>query len=159
MRYFMDETFGPVLPIVRVRDEEEAVLRANREGTNLTASVWTRDRAKGRRVAARLRAGAVAINDHAIAAGTPWGAWGGVGRSGYGRLCGVVGIREFAVPVQVARNLLPGVKRPWWYPYDEAVAGLFRGLAGVLAAPGVGGRLRALAAALGAAGRALRSRL
>src|SRR5207249_11917779 len=114
MALFREETFGPVLPIVRVGDEEEAVRRVNQEGANLTASVWTRDPVLGRSIAARIRAGTVVINDHATTAGAPWGLWGGVGESGYGRLHGAVGLREFAYPVHIAENVLPMVKRVWW---------------------------------------------
>ena len=73
MALFREETFGPVLPIVRVKDEDEAVRRANEEGFNLTASVWTRDGRKGEALAARLKAGTVTLNDHDSAAGAPWG--------------------------------------------------------------------------------------
>src|SRR5438105_5247032 len=72
MAIFREETFGPLLPIVRVRGDDEAVERANREGFNLTASVWSGDRARADRIASKLRAGTVSINDHAITAGAPW---------------------------------------------------------------------------------------
>jgi succinate-semialdehyde dehydrogenase/glutarate-semialdehyde dehydrogenase len=119
MALFTEETFGPVLPIIRVRDDDEAIRRARDEGFNLTASVWTRDKHRAERVAAGLVAGTVTINDHAVTAGAPWGLWGGVGQSGYGRLHGKLGLREFSVPVHVATNLMPKLKRPWWYPYDD----------------------------------------
>jgi acyl-CoA reductase-like NAD-dependent aldehyde dehydrogenase len=144
MAIFTEETFGPLLPVIRVRDEAEAIDRANREGFNLTASVWTSDKRKGDRIAGQLRAGTVSINDHAIAAAAAWAAWGGVGESGYGRLNGELGIREFAVPVHVARNTMPRMKRLFWYPYDEATTEAFRGLAGVYAAPTMGQKLKAL---------------
>ncbi|HEY7874864.1 MAG TPA: aldehyde dehydrogenase family protein, partial [Actinomycetota bacterium] len=89
MRIFNEETFGPLLPVVRVRDEDEAVRRANEDGFNLTASVWTRDRRRANALASRIRAGTVAINTHAETAAAPWSPWGGVGESGYGRLNGV----------------------------------------------------------------------
>jgi hypothetical protein len=77
----------------------------------------------------------VSINDHASTAAAAWAAWGGIGRSGYGRLHGVVGLREFAVPLHVQRNLLPRLKRLWWYPYDEATTSALRGVADLLSAP------------------------
>src|ERR671932_1016078 len=111
MAMFREETFGPVLPIVRVKDVDEAVRRANEEGANLTASVWTSSPTTARHVVSRLRAGTVSVNDHASTAGAPWGLWGGIGESGYGRLHGVQGLREFAVPVHVARTLVPAMKK------------------------------------------------
>jgi len=144
MALFTEETFGPVLPIVRVRDEDEAVERANREGYNLTASVWTGSRRRANDVASRLVSGTVTINDHAVTASAPWGLWGGVGESGYGRLHGKLGMREFAVPVHVATNLIPWVKRPYWYPYDRATNQTLHGAAELFAAPTLSGRLAGL---------------
>jgi succinate-semialdehyde dehydrogenase/glutarate-semialdehyde dehydrogenase len=113
MDVIKEETFGPVLPIITVRDEAEAVRRANEEGFNLTASVWTTSRRKGEAIAARLRAGTVTINGHGETGGAPWAPWGGVGESGYGRLQGTAGLLEFVVPTTVARNLTPKMKRVW----------------------------------------------
>lgn len=144
MAYFKEETFGPVLPIVRVRDEEEAIRRANEDGVNLTASVWTSDRKKGEDIARRLKAGTVNINDHAATAGAPWGPWGGVGESGHGRLNGIHALREFTVPVHVARNMTPHMKRAWWYPYDDATVRLLRSLAELLSSRDAGVKARAL---------------
>lgn len=159
MAIFREEAFGPLLPLVRVRDEEEAVRRANEEGFNLTASVWTRDRARARRLASRLRAGAVSVNDHGAIAGTPWGMWGGVGPSGFGRLNGEVGIREFAVPVHVGESLLPRLKRLWWYPYDEPTTRALRALTDLLAAPGWAERWEAARTLIREARRALPAKL
>ena len=107
MAVFKEEIFGPVLPIVRVRDEAEAVRRANEDGFSLTASVWTRNRARFDRLAGELRAGTVSNNDHASTVGAVWTPWGGVGESGYGRINGIYGLREFSVPVHVARSIAP----------------------------------------------------
>ena len=64
MRIMREEIFGPVVPIMRVRDEEEAITLANDSEFGLGASVWTLDRDKGRRIARRLETGIVWINDH-----------------------------------------------------------------------------------------------
>jgi acyl-CoA reductase-like NAD-dependent aldehyde dehydrogenase len=159
MAMFDEETFGPVLPIVRVKDTDEAVRRAGEEGTNLTASVWTRSPRTARKVLARLRAGTVSLNDHASTAGASWGLWGGVGESGYGRLHGVHGLREFAVPVHVSRTLLPRMKKLWWYPYDEATTSTLRAIADLLSSPRWKDRGRALREAGRSAGRAIRSKI
>ncbi|MGH2819898.1 MAG: aldehyde dehydrogenase family protein, partial [Actinomycetota bacterium] len=159
MACFREETFGPVLPIVRVRDEDEAIRRANEDGHNLTSSVWTRDRRKGEAIAARLRAGTVSINDHAATAGAPWTPWGGVGESGYGRLNGMLGLREFTVATHVARNLMPSMKRLWWYPYDDATTRSLRALTELVASPGLARKTKAAGTALRGAVRALRAKI
>ncbi|MEA2427954.1 MAG: hypothetical protein QOF37_1582, partial [Thermoleophilaceae bacterium] len=78
MRIMREEIFGPVVPIVTVRDEEEAIRLANDSEFGLGASVWTADRDKGRRIARRLDAGMVWLNDHMYSHGAMQCAWGGV---------------------------------------------------------------------------------
>src|SRR5437867_3559804 len=75
MRLMQEETFGPVLPIVVVKDETEALREANRSSFGLLASVWTRDTHRGKRIAEQLEAGTIIINDVIYthgAAETPW---------------------------------------------------------------------------------------
>ncbi|MFN2526804.1 MAG: aldehyde dehydrogenase family protein [Actinomycetota bacterium] len=159
MSVLQEETFGPVLPIIRVRDEEEAVQRANEEGFNLTSSVWTADKARGQRLASKIKAGSVSINDHISLANLPWASWGGVGESGYGRLNGVVGLREFTVPVNVGRALFPSMKGALWYPYDRASQETLRGAVAALAAPRRSQRIKGALKALKNAGSSLKNKL
>lgn len=159
MRIFKEETFGPLLPVVRVQDEDEAVRRANEDGFNLTASVWTRDRRKANDIASRIKAGTVAVNAHAETAAAPWTPWGGVGESGYGRLNGLAGLREFTVPVHVATNLNPKMKRLWWYPYDEASEATIAAFAKVLAAPKLSDKLAGIRALTKNARKAIKGKL
>ncbi len=135
MDVLKEETFGPVLSITRVRDDEDAVRRANEDGVNLTASVWTKDGKKAQRIGRRLRAGTVTMNLHGETAAAPWGPWGGVGESGFGRLNGELGIREFTVPTHVAATPMLSLGRMWWYPYDEATNTALRAIVDVLSAP------------------------
>ncbi len=91
-----EETFGPTLVVTRVRDIDEAVARANSSVFGLGASVFSRRR--GREIAGRLRVGMVSVNDVMLftaVAGLPFG---GVGHSGFGRVQGADGLREFAWP-------------------------------------------------------------
>lgn len=121
-----EETFGPVLPVQAVPDEERAVAEANRTEFGLSASVWTGDVARGRAVARRIRAGTVTINDCIYTYGateTPWVGWGdsglGVSHGPWG-LAEVLRLRH----VNVAR---PGRARsPWYYPYDQDLGRLLR---------------------------------
>lgn len=154
-----EETFGPVLTITRVGDEEEAVRRANEDGVNLTASVWTTDAGKARRIAARLRSGSVSINTHMEGAGIPWSPWGGAGESGFGRLNGKQGLREFTIPVHVQENATPKLRRLWWYPYDDAQEKVVRALAETITAPKLGAKAKALGAALKNLRKALKSKI
>src|SRR5439155_26717748 len=75
MRLMQEETFGPVLPIVVVKDEAEAIRHANASQYGLLASIWTNDTARGKNLAMQVEAGTVIINDviytHS-AAETPW---------------------------------------------------------------------------------------
>ncbi|MFJ6796892.1 aldehyde dehydrogenase family protein [Streptomyces sp. NPDC091268] len=91
-----EETFGPVLVVNRVASVDEAVARANAVSYGLGASVYTRDRAQGRSIAGRLRAGMVSVNAVIAFAGIPALPFGGVGDSGFGRVHGPDGLREFS---------------------------------------------------------------
>jgi acyl-CoA reductase-like NAD-dependent aldehyde dehydrogenase len=97
-----EETFGPVLVVNRVPDVDEAVRRANATGYGLGATVFSKKR--GEEIAARLRCGMVAINGVISFAGIPALPFGGVGDSGFGRIHGEDGLREFTRPQAVARQ-------------------------------------------------------
>ena len=154
-----EETFGPVLTITRVRDEDEAVRRANEEAVNLTASVWTRSRSRAESIASKLRAGTITSNDHGVQVGMPWSPWGGVGESGFGRLNGALGMQEFCTPVHVAHNLMPGMKKLWWYPYGDNVEGLFKDMTQALGSPSLSQKASAVGSLLKHAGAALKEKI
>jgi succinate-semialdehyde dehydrogenase/glutarate-semialdehyde dehydrogenase len=117
MELMREETFGPVLPIMRVRDEEEAIRLANDTRYGLNGTVWTRDKRKGCEIAARLETGAVCVNDVAITYGTQDAPFGGRKQSGLGQVNGEVGLRGFchAQPIVVER--FGGRKFRGGYPY------------------------------------------
>jgi acyl-CoA reductase-like NAD-dependent aldehyde dehydrogenase len=95
MTCMREETFGPTLPIMRVGDEEEAVRLANDSPYGLGASVFTRDLQRGERVARRLEAGAVCVNEALLnysALELPMGGWKS---SGLGHRHGAGGIRKY----------------------------------------------------------------
>ncbi|GAA2060255.1 aldehyde dehydrogenase family protein [Streptomyces albiaxialis] len=97
-----EETFGPVLVVNRVRDAEEGVARANASAYGLGGAVFARR--GGVRLAREMRTGMVSVND--ALAFTAVGAlpFGGRGRSGFGRIHGADGLREFAAPQAVTRR-------------------------------------------------------
>lgn len=94
-----EETFGPVMPVMPFDSEEEAVAQANASDFGLTATVWSRDLGKAARIAGQIEAGTVGINQ---AVGSIVQApWGGVKRSGIGRMLGPDAAREFTNPVNL----------------------------------------------------------
>jgi aldehyde dehydrogenase (NAD+) len=93
MELFREEVFGPVLAVMRFRDEDEAVRIANDTKYGLAAGVWTQDAARGIRMAERIAAGTVYINTYRhVSALSPVG---GYKHSGYGRENGIEAIKEF----------------------------------------------------------------
>jgi acyl-CoA reductase-like NAD-dependent aldehyde dehydrogenase len=94
MRLYRDESFGPVVGIIRVRNEEEAIRVANDSDYGLSASVFTRDTARGLKVARRIRSGICHVNGPTVQ-DEPQMPFGGVGASGYGRFGGKAGIDAF----------------------------------------------------------------
>jgi acyl-CoA reductase-like NAD-dependent aldehyde dehydrogenase len=142
MRIMQEEIFGPVLPIVTVDGEEEAVERANDSRFGLGSSIWTRDRAKGQRMARRIESGMVWINDHSYSHGACQCSWGGVKESGLGRSHSKFGFYECVNIKLVAWE--PGVTRDfWWQPYDRTLGEAIRASARLIYGRN-GGRLRAL---------------
>ena len=129
MDVMREETFGPVLPIMTFRTDDEAIRLANDSDFGLTASVWTNNIGRGQQIARQIDAGTVTINEvlytHAIAQ-TPWG---GTKQSGLGRTHGQAGLLELVRPQHVHVNRLQMIPDLWWFNYDEGAGQLFRGFA------------------------------
>jgi acyl-CoA reductase-like NAD-dependent aldehyde dehydrogenase len=125
MRILREETFGPVLPIVVVKDVDEAIRLANDSEYGLTASGWTRSAALARRLQEKLSAGVVSINDCVSSLGEPTAPYGGMRHSGIGRAHGVLGLREMAQAKYVTRDTGRG-PLAWWFPYGAEFARFMR---------------------------------
>jgi acyl-CoA reductase-like NAD-dependent aldehyde dehydrogenase len=93
MKIMREETFGPVLPIARVDTAEEGIEQANATRYGLGSSIFAGSRARD--LASRIRAGMTAINSALVFAGVPSLPFGGIGESGFGRIHGDEGLREF----------------------------------------------------------------
>jgi acyl-CoA reductase-like NAD-dependent aldehyde dehydrogenase len=131
MRIMREEIFGPVLPIITVDSEQEALALANDSQFGLGASVWTADRGRGERVARELEAGMVWINDHMFSHGACQLAWGGVKESGLGRTHSKFGLYE-CVNIKLRVWESSAVRDPWWHPYDETLGRALKQTAAIL---------------------------
>jgi acyl-CoA reductase-like NAD-dependent aldehyde dehydrogenase len=105
-----EETFGPTITINRVRDTDEAIRLANAGRYGLGGTVFSK--ARGEELARRLKAGMVSINGVVAFAGIPSLPFGGIGDSGFGRIHGEDGLREFARPQAVARRKFKPLLNP-----------------------------------------------
>jgi len=144
MDIMRDETFGPVLPIMRVRDEAEALAMANDSVYGLNSSVWTGDAEHGRKLAAQVHAGNVCVNDVIISYGVPGLPFGGVKDSGIGRVHGPDGLRAFTHAKSVLVDRF-GLKRElWWYPMPRGLYGMGKRSMRVMYRQGFGNKLRGL---------------
>jgi acyl-CoA reductase-like NAD-dependent aldehyde dehydrogenase len=120
------ETFGPTLPIMKVRDAEEALRLANDSPYGLQASVWTKDVARGEQIASRIDSGVANVNEHLIsyvALELPMGGWK---ESGLGTRHGAEGIRKYARQQSSVVTRF-GMKREiFMYPYSKTTSGIIR---------------------------------
>lgn len=121
MAVMTEETFGPVLPVMRFRSETEVVALANESRFGLNASVWTQDLAKGRRVASKLEVGNCAVNDVLKNIGNPHLPFGGVKQSGFGKYHGLEGLRAFTRELSVMVNPGKAPRELNWFPYSRAL--------------------------------------
>jgi acyl-CoA reductase-like NAD-dependent aldehyde dehydrogenase len=128
MQAMTEETFGPTIPIMKVRDADEAVRLANDSTYGLNASVWTQDAARGEEIARRLEAGAVCVNDAQLsfmALELPFGGWK---NSGVGSRHGAHGIRKYCLEQAIVVNPEPPARDDHMYPYSDAVTGAIAGM-------------------------------
>jgi len=129
MTIMRDETFGPVLPVMTFKTDDQAVTLANDSAFGLTASVWTRNIARGRRIAERIAAGTVMVNEVVYTHGIAQTPWGGVKDSGYGRTHGRLGLLELVTTKHIHINRISFLPDLWWFRYDPSATKLFGGLA------------------------------
>jgi acyl-CoA reductase-like NAD-dependent aldehyde dehydrogenase len=123
-----EETFGPLLPIMRYDDDAEAIRLANDSEFGLTASVWTKDIAKGHMMARELNAGTVMINEAVYTYALCRTPWGGVKDSGIGRSHAREGLLELVRPLHIHTNRWVK-KSMWWYSYSRELYEDFQNLA------------------------------
>jgi succinate-semialdehyde dehydrogenase/glutarate-semialdehyde dehydrogenase len=156
MRIMREETFGPVLPVMACADDDEAVRLANDSEYGLAASVWTRDPKRGERLARRIHAGTVMVNDVISCFGISEAPHGGVKASGVGRTHGRFGLDEMVRVKYLDMDRMPGMKKVWWHGYGESFRRQMEGFLDMQFARGMGTRIRG---ALRAAGVVRRKQL
>jgi succinate-semialdehyde dehydrogenase/glutarate-semialdehyde dehydrogenase len=136
MEVAYEETFGPLLPIMRVENDEEAIGRSNATTYGLSAYVYSRDRAKARRIAEQLEAGTVMINDALITHALPETPWQGVKQSGIGRIHTDDGLRDFSIGYHVNYDFIPLPRLIWtiwtWQPYSAFKIAMFKRVFGFI---------------------------
>jgi acyl-CoA reductase-like NAD-dependent aldehyde dehydrogenase len=144
MKIMRDETFGPVIPVMKVSDDEEAVRLANDSRYGLSASVFG-EKAHAESVARRMESGACNVNDvlvNYLAYSVPMAGWKD---SGIGGRWGPGGIRKFCRTESLVISKLARTKsEPMWFPYSSRKSRLLHAVGGFVNARGLGNRLRAL---------------
>jgi acyl-CoA reductase-like NAD-dependent aldehyde dehydrogenase len=118
-RAMREETFGPLMTVIRVADADDAIARANATEFGLSASIWSRDVARAAKLAVRLDCGAVAINDVLVTAGAPELPHGGVKQSGMGRAHGMEGVTDCMRTKGIISDRFPSWRQAWWFGYSR----------------------------------------
>jgi acyl-CoA reductase-like NAD-dependent aldehyde dehydrogenase len=121
MDIMRDETFGPVLPIMAVDSDDEALRLANDSPYGLNSSVWTRDERRGIELANGLQAGNVCINDCIVSYAVTGLPFGGVKESGIGRVHGGEGLREFTHVKSILGERVRTPRELWWFPIPKGL--------------------------------------
>ena len=117
MKIWTEETFGPVLPVIKARDEDEAIHLCNNHKYGLTGSIWTEDRKRGFALAQKFEAGQVMVNDVIQVTGNPALPFGGVKHSGIGRYHSEEGLLTFVHTRAVMIDKGWFKNEPYWFPY------------------------------------------
>jgi acyl-CoA reductase-like NAD-dependent aldehyde dehydrogenase len=126
MAIMREETFGPTLPIMRVRDEDEALRLANDTPYGLNANVWTRDKRKGVELAKQIQAGSAVVNDCMLTYGITESPFGGRKDSGIGQVNGEIGLRSYCYAQSIAVDRFGARNEFLWFPYTARKAKLLR---------------------------------
>ncbi len=148
MRIMQDETFGPVLAVASFDRDEQAVGLANNSDFGLAASVWTGNRRRGEALAAKISAGTVMVNDMISCFGIAEAPHGGFKQSGIGRTHGELGLQEMVRVKYIDTDLMPGMKKVWWFSYGKPYQRQIGGFADFMFARGWSKRLKGALASI-----------
>ncbi len=130
MELMREETFGPIISVMRAKNEEEAIRLANDSHYGLSGSVWTRNIQKGIEIAKRMETGSVIINDASMAYGAPEAPFGGMKDSGVGHVNGLGALRSYTHQQPILIHRWARKDERVWYPHTpkaiEEIDGLIR---------------------------------
>ncbi len=115
MDIMREETFGPVLPIMKVKDETEAIRLANETRYGLDSAVFTTSKDKAGEYSSAIQAGSVCVNDVLVNYALPGLPFGGYGESGFGRAHGDEGLLEFSRVKAIASDRFGSKREPHWF--------------------------------------------
>ena len=119
MEIWKEETFGPVIPVIKARDAEHAIELCNEHQYGLSGAIWTEDRDRGLDLACRMECGQVMVNDAIQITGNPALPFGGVKNSGIGRYHGAEGLLTFSHTRAVMVDQGFFRHEPVWFPYRD----------------------------------------
>jgi acyl-CoA reductase-like NAD-dependent aldehyde dehydrogenase len=119
MNVVKEETFGPVIPIIPFKTDDEAIKMSNNAHYGLTASVWTKNFKRGQSIASQLESGTVMVNETVYTYALGQTPWGGPKDSGIGRTHGKYGLLEMVENRHVHINRVGRIKDFWWYGYSH----------------------------------------
>lgn len=119
MDIMTQETFGPVIPVMKFTTEEEVIQLANDSIYGLGGSVWSKDLKRARRVAGKIKTGNLSINNHMLNEGNPNLPFGGTKQSGFGRSKGKEGLLGFTNSKSVLIDKDSKNIDPNWYPFTK----------------------------------------
>jgi acyl-CoA reductase-like NAD-dependent aldehyde dehydrogenase len=118
MSVMRDEIFGPIVPMMRVLSDDEAISLSNDSHLGLNAYVFSKSRDRARRVSERVEAGSVVVNDVLTNYATIEAPFGGIKQSGFGRVHGAESLRDMCHRKHLSYDRLPAPSRdPFWFPY------------------------------------------
>lgn len=130
MLMMLEETFGPTLGVMKVKDMDEAVALANDSNLGLSGSVWSKNRKYAEKLARQIEAGAIMINDHLMNHGMAATPLCGFKMSGIGCSHGAIGFDEMTQPQVIVNDIMPFARQNmWWHPHGKKI---FQGLSGAI---------------------------
>lgn len=131
-----------MIGVMKVKDMDEAVFYANDSNLGLSGSVWSSNGKNAIKIASKIKAGAVTINDHLMSHGLAETPWGGFKESGIGRTHGEIGFAEMTEPQVIVNDIMPLVKRDmWWHPHNKKVYDGIKGILELLYGKGIKKRI------------------
>ena len=125
MQVVVEESFGPFLPLVPFKTEEEVIELANHSEFGLSASIWTKDMKRADRVTRAIKTGNVSVNNVMLTEGNPALPFGGIKNSGFGRYKGETGLHSFCNIKSVLIDKNSSKIESNWFPYTKEKYGMF----------------------------------